>query len=105
MDLVDVAACTLPTAQRPLRQQELTDLFGEHIVRRERPTATRATLLLEGDAALGERVRDLAARETECCSFFAFDVSEPTPGKVLLQVTVPPAYAEVLTALVELGAS
>lgn len=105
MELIDVDACTLPTAQRPLRQQELTELFAAHVVRRERPATTRASLRLEGDAGLAARVRDLAERETACCSFFGFEVSEPGPGVVLLDVDVPAAYADVLTALVDLGAS
>ncbi len=103
MELIDVDTCTLPTAARPLRQRELTDLFARHVVRRERIDATRATLRLEGGPDLVDRVRDLAAREAACCSFFGFEVSEQAAGRVLLEVVVPAAYADVLTALVELG--
>ena len=55
-------------------------------------------LTLVGEPGLADRVRTLAARETECCSFFAFSVTEDG-GEVRLGITVPPAYADVLAAL------
>jgi len=59
--------------------------------------------LLTGPSGLATRVRDLARRETECCSFFTFAVSEEpaTAGeRVMLDVRVPAAHADVLAALV-----
>jgi thymidylate synthase len=55
-------------------------------------SATHALLHFSGDP---EHVRDLAARETECCSFFRFTVTDST-----LDVEVPDRYADVLAALV-----
>jgi len=43
-------------------------------------------------------VRDLTARETECCSFFRFTV-EPRPGAVVLDIEVPPVHVAVLDAI------
>ena len=98
-------ACTLPTAERPLRLAEFDDLFATAVRQVEPIDATHARLHLTGPAGLADRVRDLAARETECCSFFAFTViPEPAAdggaGEVLiLDVRVPAQYADVLASL------
>lgn len=61
-------------------------------VGRADPTSLTLDLLpAPGRAAT---VRDLAGRETECCSFFTFSLEE-TDG-LRLHVAVPPAYAAVL---------
>jgi hypothetical protein len=62
---------------------------------RERPHPTRLRLVLDAPVAV---VRDLAARESECCSFFDFGVT-PLGDVVEVTVTVPPAYVGVLDAL------
>jgi hypothetical protein len=72
MALVIPGACTLPTANRPLRLAEFDDLFAAAVRRVEPVDATHARLHLTGPAGLAARVRDLAARETQCCSFFTF---------------------------------
>jgi len=66
-------ACTLPTAQRPLRRAEFDDLFAT-VVGRDRVAAGHLRLVVTAPEA---DVRDLTARETECCSFFRFTV-EPS---------------------------
>jgi len=87
-------SCTLPTAERPLRLAEFDELFSTSVREVESPSPTRARMRLAGvDPAL---VRDLTARETECCSFFAFTVFE---DPLVLEVEVPPAYADVLDSL------
>nr|BFE56489.1 hypothetical protein GCM10020063_010150 [Dactylosporangium thailandense] len=53
---------------------------------------------LAGPDGLKATVRDLAARETQCCSFFTFTVT-PQDGGVLLDVQVPAQYADVLASL------
>jgi hypothetical protein len=90
-------ACTLPTAERPLRLAEFDDLFATAVRRVEPIDATHARWHLTGPAGLADRVRDLTARETECCSFFTFTIS----GDVIVDVEVPPAYADVLAALTQ----
>ena len=95
-------ACTLPTVEQPLRAAEFDDLFATHLDRVDRLGATRARLVLTGDMGLAKRVRALADRETECCSFFEFTVtpSSTTKDAVELEVRVPDAYTAVLDALV-----
>jgi len=91
-------ACTLPTAERPLRRAEFADLFAHtREVRRDGPG--RVSLTLEGPADLAATVRDLTARESECCSFFAFTVTGDR-GDVVLDIEVPPRHVDVLDGIV-----
>ncbi|GAA3383126.1 hypothetical protein [Cryptosporangium minutisporangium] len=97
-------ACTLPTAERPLRLAEFDDLFATAVRRVESVSATHARMYLTGPAGLTATVRDLTARETECCSFFAFTThpEQATDGEaVLLDVEVPAAHADVLASLTQ----
>ena len=97
-------ACTLPTAEQPVRLAEFDDLFATAVERVDQVSATHARLHLTGPAGLTDRVRDLAARETECCSFFTFTTTprRTTDGEaVVLDIEVPDAYADVLTALTQ----
>jgi hypothetical protein len=88
-------ACALPTAERPLRVAEF-DQFFTVVLRSRRPEPTRLDLVLSREAeAVG---RDLARRESECCSFFAFEF-EPDGDAVVMHIGVPPAQFEVLDAL------
>ena len=98
--LVQVPAeCTLPTAEQPLRVAEFKDVFA--LVRAaHRAAPTRLLLTLQPAPGRAEAVRDLAARESTCCSFFGFTVREGDDG-VLLDVTVPPAQIDVLDAMAE----
>jgi hypothetical protein len=90
------AACTLPTAERPLRAAEFDDLFATALRGQQRlsPTALRWRLAATAEAA----VRDLTARETECCSFFSFTVT-PDGEVVRVDIDVPAAHVAVLDAL------
>lgn len=88
-------ACTLPTAEQPLRVAEFDDLFTSV---RGTERVANTTLRLTLDRSSLDSARDLAARETECCSFFDFSFS--TVGETAtMQITVPPAYKEILDAL------
>jgi hypothetical protein len=102
-------ACSLPTAERPLRVAEFDELFASSLRDVQRPAddGLRARLLLGGDDGLFARVQRLADRETACCSFFTFtvtavDAAEAQPAETLiaLDVEVPAAQAHVLDALV-----
>lgn len=97
----DVAACTLPTAQRPLRVAEFDDLFRTSLRTIDNVAGTQVRLLLAGGADLAARTRLLADAESSCCSFFTFVVTESVPGVVTLDVQVPPAYVDVLAGLVD----
>ncbi len=96
-----VEACTLPTAERPLRLAEFDDLFATTMRLIEHAGPHRARLLFAGDEALAERTQRLADAESSCCSFFSFGVSTLEPGLVALDIEVPPEYADVLAGLVE----
>jgi hypothetical protein len=106
-DWVAVDACTLPTAERPLRMAELDRLFATSLreVRREAGRTGHAGLVLVGDHHLAERVQRLVDAETSCCSFFSFGVTPldavgPADTSVVLDVSVPPDRTDVLEALV-----
>jgi hypothetical protein len=90
-------ACTLPTAEQPLRVAEFDALFAESLRDVERVSGTRVRLTL--DAASEETAKDLTARETSCCSFFTFAFAGGGEDRLTLEVSVPAAYADVLSAL------
>jgi hypothetical protein len=99
--------CTLPTAERPLRLAEFDALFATSLRQVEPVTSTEARMRLAGPAGLEATVRDLTARETECCSFFTFTVTREAAADgeaVTLDIEVPAPYADVLAALIRLGA-
>ncbi|WP_431955611.1 hypothetical protein [Nocardia lijiangensis] len=89
-------ACTLPTAERPVRVAEFDRFFAESVQRADRLARTRLDLLLSGDAEPAGR--DLAARESACCSFFAFTFDTSGDGPVM-RIEVPDTQVEVLDAL------
>lgn len=94
------AACTLPTADRPLRLAEFDDLFATALLRVEREALTRARFTLTDSGGLRETVEDLTARESACCSFFLFTLSGSGPDGLILDAEVPAAQVDVLSALV-----
>src|SRR5689334_22007573 len=75
-------ACTLPTAERPLRMAEFDALFATSLRSVDRTDDTRARLLLAGDATLTDRTQRLADAEASCCSFFTFGVTDVGTGEV-----------------------
>ncbi|WP_405143022.1 hypothetical protein OG589_36850 [Sphaerisporangium sp. NBC_01403] len=97
------SACTLPTAEQPLRIAEFDGLFASALRRVERPSPTCLRLHLDGAAEVERIARDLAARESTCCSFFGFTFTRDGEGLVL-DVEVPPAQAVVLDGLAALAA-
>jgi len=97
--LLNTDACTLPTAERPLRLAEFDALFAKAVRRVER-RGSDVRMHLTGGEGLAERVRDLTERESSCCSFFTFGV-EGTDQDLALDVSVPPARQEILDALVK----
>ncbi|QKW18141.1 hypothetical protein HUT16_02855 [Kitasatospora sp. NA04385] len=89
------ASCVLPTAERPLRVVEWDGLFAGRLEGLSRPEPLRVRLVLRGGDGVEERVRDLAGREGDCCSFFAFAVAADR-GAVVLDVAVDAAVLEAL---------
>ena len=100
----EVAACTLPRADRPLRVADFDALFEAHLRHVDRPSLTRARMVMSAGPGVADRVRRLAEAEGSCCSFFDFTVTERA-DEVDLDVAVPPTYADVLSGLVARAAS
>ncbi|WP_027341517.1 hypothetical protein [Hamadaea tsunoensis] len=92
-------ACTLPTAEQPLRLAEFDALFSTAVRAADRRTPRHLGLTLPGGEQLASTVRDLAERETQCCSFFTFTVTTPAPGVVRLDIEVPAGHVDVLDTL------
>lgn len=89
-------ACTLPTEDRPLRLAEFHDLFA-----RERPALDRlspCSLRLTFGPAAEAAVRDLTAREAECCTFFDFTLSAGDDA-LAVDIAVPAGHEPVLDGL------
>lgn len=95
--LLNTDACTMPTAQRPLRLAEFDDLFAA-AVRTVEWRGNDVRMHLTGAVGLVDRVRDLTERETSCCSFFSFGI-EGTDQELTLDISVPPARQEILDAM------
>ena len=99
MDELNLQACTLPTAERPLRQAEFDRLFASGVRSAARVDRRQVRLELVPEAAVAAQAADLVVRETECCSFFRFSLTA-TGGQVSLDIAVPDQHVDVLEALV-----
>jgi len=95
-------ACTLPAAQRPVRAAEFDELFATALRGQQRLTPT--VLRWRLDPAAEPAARDLAGRESGCCSFFTFTFTRDA-NAVQVDVEVPPASAGVLDALAQRAAA
>ncbi|MEH0821448.1 MULTISPECIES: hypothetical protein [unclassified Micromonospora] len=98
-------ACTLPTADRPLRLTEFDRFFGDAVRGVDRLSPQHLRLRLDGAARVAEEARELTDREASCCSFFAFHLFRPDPDSLTLDVRVPMAHVDVLDALAARAAS
>lgn len=110
---VPVDVCTLPTADIPLRVAEFDDLFAAALTDVDQPSPTTLELSLLGPIGLAARVRDLTDRESDCCSFFSFTLTQISRGsgqragrrddaeQLQLDVAVPAVHADVLTAVAQ----
>ena len=100
----EVAACTLPSVDRPLRVADFDALFAAHLVRAERTRSHRRPAGHGRWPGVADRVQRLADAESSCCSFFDFTVSDDG-DEVVLDVSVPSTYADVLAGLVSRAAA
>lgn len=91
-------ACTLPTAERPIRVAEFDTLLGTAVRGVDRMDETRLRLELDPSPDIAGRAAQLAAKETGCCSFFTFTLTADGAG-VRLDVAVPEGRTDVLDAL------
>ncbi len=87
-------ACTLPTEEQPLREAEFDTLLATALRGVERPEPELLRLTFDGDA----EIEDLIARESSCCSFFDFRLTETADGQVL-DVRVPATRVTVLDGI------
>jgi hypothetical protein len=92
-------ACTLPTAEQPLRVAEFDALFAAALRGQSRPGPARLRLILDGADQVEATTHDLIARENACCSFFAFTLTRTSDGRLQLDVQVPEARGDVLDAI------
>jgi hypothetical protein len=90
------AACTLPTAEQPLRLAEFDVFFRAAMRRWIRTSTTGLDLVIRGE--FEATARDLAERESSCCSFFCFDF-HPAADDLVMSIGVPQDHVEVLDAL------
>ena len=91
-------ACSLPIDERPRRAAEFGDLFATSLLAVERPSALTTHFRLAAGPRVAEDVADLVARETQCCSFFTFDLV-PDEDSLLLKVSVPASQVAVLDGM------
>ena len=90
-------ACTLPTADQPVRLAEFDELFGAAVCVR-RIDASRLELELRPEPTVAARAAELSARETACCSFFTFGLTI-SAGALTLEVRTSATHVDVLDAL------
>lgn len=90
-------SCTLPTAERPVRLDEFTELLGS-ARSSERDDLTHLTVYFDNADGLADRARNLAARESSCCSFFDFTVAA-NAGDVIVGIRVPDQHSAILDSL------
>lgn len=91
-------ACTLPTAEQPVRASEFDSLFAHDVLGVARESPQRLRLELRADPAVAARAAALAAEETGCCSFFTFDLTI-ADGAMSLTVSTAPSHESILAAL------
>jgi hypothetical protein len=87
----------MPTVEQPLRLAEFDNLFQTAVQRATRTRDTHLDLIIapEGEAS----ARDLADRETRCCSFFQFSFTHAADGSLVMGIGVPNQHVDVLDAL------
>jgi hypothetical protein len=97
-------ACTLPTAERPLRSASFDQFFASSVRAVTRPEPGRARLELRPAPQVAARAAELAAAETACCSFFTFTLTASGDG-LTMDVSVPAGHVAVLDALARRAAA
>jgi hypothetical protein len=96
--------CTLPTAEQPLRLAEFDALFATRLRGVDRPEPGRLRLRLADAPGLRAEVANLTARESACCTFFTFTLTD-AGSELLLDVAVPATQVSVLDGMAAAAAS
>lgn len=90
--------CMLPADEQPLRQREFDELFAVAVYGVVRESATTLDLLI--DVEHDEVARDLAVRETDCCSFFEFAFRASSQAdREWMRIAVDGRYVGILDAV------
>ena len=95
-------ACTLAPDAVAGRLAEFRDGPLRHLRAVERPEPARLRLVLAAEAEVAA-LRELLAREQQCCGFLAFTI-RPQPNRVLVDLEVREEAAAALDALAQLAA-
>lgn len=98
-------ACTLPTAEQPLRAADFGELFATAMETRTRVAPTHLRFVLHDAADVEATTRDLIEKESGCCSFFDFSLAHAPGDRLKLDVKVPAGQVAVLDALSALADS
>ena len=98
------ASCSMPMAEQPLRLAEFDALFAEDVLSVEQTSSREIALALRPESHVAARAAQLAAAETDCCSFFTFGFTI-TEGRVDMVVSTGPRHEDVLAALASRAAS
>jgi hypothetical protein len=77
-------ACSLSAAELPKRFAEMAAIGRDSLL----SVSPEGVLRLRGDRATRERLQDIIAAESACCSFLGFDLREDA-GELVLAVTAP----------------
>jgi hypothetical protein len=99
--VLDDPACTLPTAERPVRLGAWRSLLGTALSATSADSLT-AEFHWPADAETAAAAADVATREVACCGFFRFGM-EITDDSVVLRATVPTGHEPVVTGLLALA--
>jgi DNA-binding transcriptional MerR regulator len=89
--------CTLSNGGQVARRAEWADLLGRATGRTD--TDGAADITFPADPDLAGRLAALAAREKQCCTFFAFTLDLTAAGSVTLHVRAPPEAGSLLAGL------
>ncbi|WP_245649480.1 hypothetical protein [Nocardia shimofusensis] len=81
--------------EQPIRVAEFAQFFTTSARTTRRPDRTRLEVVVDPGAEA--MARELAGRESSCCSFFTFDFTS-TDKDVVMGIGVPAADTDVLDA-------
>jgi hypothetical protein len=91
-------ACTLPTAQQPLRVEEFDELLGTAVTAATRTSPHSLRLQLTPSPEVAAATAALATRESRCCAFFTFTMTIAAE-ELHLDIAVAAGAEDVLDAL------
>ncbi len=94
--------CTLSPSETGQRLEEFERLFANQLRELTRPTPRQVRFVFNAAEEIEAAVRDLFAREHECCAFFDF-VVERQDAELIVRVQVPAGAEASLDQLATLA--